>query len=137
MSRKFGLTPLLLASALLWQSPAALAKKEDAAKAVPSYVRFKPIIVSTVYGPDVTGLLSVAISLSVVDQPAKERIEAQRPKLQDAFNRALFELAYLDIDPRRPVNFKILTTKLQTAADKALPGEKVRVLLTDISSLPQ
>jgi hypothetical protein len=126
---------LLLMLVLSFGLSAPALAKGDAAPP-PQFVRFKPIIVTTFNDQDIDGLLSVAIALQAADPAAKDRIELLRPRLQDAFTRALFDLGRLKIDPRRPVDWRLLNTRLQAEADRIVQKDKVRLLVTDVNSRP-
>jgi hypothetical protein len=100
----------------------------------PQFIKFRPIIVSTFADTRVSGLWMVTVQVQATDYAARKRLEQARPKLQDAFTCAAVELGQLYISPSRKINFQLVTKRMQAAAQTAMPGEKLRVLIVDASS---
>jgi hypothetical protein len=120
-----------VAAAIAWSSPAqAAANPADA----PQFVRMQPFIFSLVVDNQVAGIAQVTVGLQLLDPLQRDSVEAQRPKLRDAFNRTLIELGRLYIDPRRPIDSRMLATHLQAAANQTAPDAKLRVLILDASA---
>ncbi len=113
-------------------SPARAADNE----AVPQFLKFPAIITNIVDGVRITGLVSVTIEVHVDNKSVLRRLELSRPLLQDSFTRTVIDLAQTYIEPYRPLPWQTIATRLQRAADTALPKEKMRVLITDMSTRP-
>ncbi len=103
----------------------------DAASPPPQLLRFRPIIVSTYNNTQISGYLSITLTVETSDRDALDRLEAARPKLQDAFTRAAIDLGQLYVSPNKRLDFPLLVRRLQAAANAALPQEKIRVYIVD------
>lgn len=127
---------LVLPLALL-PAPAALAAGGSAkAGSVPApvFLRLEPVIVNTMDGHRLAGLFTMTVTLQVPDDPARERLEAQRARLQDLMTRAAFSFAATQLDLRRPIPWQALTAHVQALTSAAYPAEKARVLIVDAST---
>jgi flagellar basal body-associated protein FliL len=121
---------LCLLAALLWSAPAFAADPED----VPQFVKFQPIIFSLVADNRVQGIAQVTVGVQAKTPEDKEKVEAKRPRLRNAFALTLQELGRLYIDPKRPIDARMLRRELQKAANTALPEPAVTVLILDATA---
>lgn len=112
----------------------AYAESEEGAAAGPTFVRFEPIIVTIFDGGRAKGLLAVTVALQVPNPDEKETIENQRIKYIDAFNGSLIQLGRLRVNMSRPLDIKLLTNSLQTAANRVYGKPGIRAFVVNAST---
>lgn len=134
-SRLRSLSQGLLLAGLIGGAGFAVARAEPAETA-PQYVKFEPVIVPVFIDNRSAGLLSVRLYLEADDSKARARIEAQRPRLIDAYTNQLIRHARLHIDPSAPIDVPALTEALTRATAPVIAGEQARVLILEAMAQP-
>lgn len=104
----------------------------------PVYVQVGPMIVPVLGAKTVEQNIMVTVSLEVDDEPTRDKVRNENPRLVDAYVQAL----YGGIDKGQVIdgqvlNIPALKTKLQEATDKVLgPGIVHDVLIQSVSQRP-
>lgn len=126
----------LLLAVLLLAAPAQASGGGDGGDkdGAPTFVRFEPIIVPLFDDTRVAGMMSVTVTLQVPKPEDKDAIEARRIRYIDAFNTALMQLGRLKLDPRRPLDVRLLANELQRAADRTHGKPGLKAFVVDASA---
>jgi hypothetical protein len=120
----------LLLALMLAGAGLAVARAEPADRA-PYYVPFEPIIVPVFIDSRSSGLLSVQIQLEATSNAERAAIEAQRPRLIDAYTNALIRHARIHVDPLATVDVDAIAAAVAGATTATLDGVAPRVLIVE------
>jgi hypothetical protein len=105
----------------------APAKKLTASRA---FLTLDPFMVSIMENYKVRGFLVLEVTLNMPDRDGQEGATIMRPKLRDAFVRALMEYGAKIATVKRVPDLTGITARLQEQTDGVLGAGKARVLLT-------
>lgn len=120
------------AMALVWLSAAAQAQPAAPADALPmSYLNLGTIATPVVDDYRLLGTLQVRLVLKVDDRDVRAKLTSAKPRLVDAYNRALADFSRSRIDPSRPVDINRLSSLLQRATDRLVPAGTARLLVLE------
>lgn len=122
------------ASALALMSLTATAQAEPAAPAdaLPvSYVGVGTIATPVIDDYRLLGTLQVKLALKVEDRDIRATLTSAKPRLVDAYNRALADFSRSRIDPSRPVDVNRLSLQLQQATDRLAPPGTAKLLILE------
>ena len=90
--------------------------------------------VPIIKGDKITEIVTLLISVEAVDTSALENLNAYKPRLQDAYNSALYgRLDALILGPGGLVDLEQIKGKLMTASEIAFPGKIKTVLIKAVS----
>lgn len=115
-------------------------KKEEKPPRVgpPVYAQIGPMIVPLMGAKNVQQNIMFTVSLEVDDEPTRESVRAQSPRLTDAYVQALYGgLETGQVIDGQILNIPALKAKLQEATDKVLgPGIVHDVLIQSVTQRP-
>ncbi len=127
---------------LLLVSPAAFAEggapKTDAGKgstrlsSAVSFVPLPTINAATPTGRGIGGMLAVDFSLDIPEARLRTRAIAMRPRLMDALRATVADYALTRIRPGAPPDPNQLSLMAQAAANRAMGGPGVQVLISNV-----
>lgn len=95
-----------------------------------SHVRIDPFNVAIIQDNKVLGTLYVLVDLETGGRSKNVGVIKYRPRLRDAYLKTLSRYANNQIDPKRPVNVKLVKRLLQRATDNILGDESPDVVVS-------
>jgi flagellar basal body-associated protein FliL len=100
------------------------------------YIQFEDFNVSVFGDRDVRGILTLSMSLQVLDLANHDKVAARQPLLRDAYIRSVGQFASARTDLRQPINLAQLDALLQRTTDKVLGPKMAKVLIAAVAIRP-
>lgn len=95
-----------------------------------SHVKIEPFNVAIIQNNRVLGTLYVSVDLETGGRSENVGVVQYRPRLRNAYLKALSRYANNQVDPKRPVNILLIKRILQRATDNILGEESPNVVVS-------
>ena len=126
--------PILLSMAVCLAAPAAASAQEEETTDAPSDVEtfavsFDSFVVAVIRDSHVRGHIEVAFEVAVTENEEFHRLEAMRPKIRDAYLRALNHYARNHFRVGRAADATLISRYLQVTTDRVAGPDVGKVYL--------
>lgn len=121
----------LLCFCVISSTRAAEGEEPPPVPGAPTYLRFDPIFVSVIEGPQVTRQVGVTIELELTSAQAKPDVEARRNLLSDAFFRELYGFFQTPAGSGGHIDELLLKTRLLAVANRVVGPNLVKEVLIE------